>query len=108
MIFVDWSWTALLIWSIINALPMWWTIYKSTHIAPNKERDAKYTPWVRHDHSKWSYLLALPLNMLLIPRVILIWPVLYTIYILAKVMNIGWDKSKRWTGWRKEFYRIVA
>ena len=84
----------ILIWSFINALPMWYTIYTNKRSAPDSNRDQKFKPWVRKDHHRWSYLLAPVTHFFFIPRLIICWLTLFLGILLIFIIDLGQDKTK--------------
>jgi hypothetical protein len=92
----------LTMWSLINVLPMWFTIYKSPHLAYDPKRDDKFEPWIRHDFKNWSYLMAIPFSFLFWPRFLVCFGVIFSHIIVASLLDIGWDTTKPfYSGWRQ-------
>ena len=91
--FYDWSWLTLTIWTLINVLPMWATIYKSPHLVYDPNRDDKYEPWIRHDYKHWSYLWAIPCSFFFWPRLIGCFGVIVSHIVVATILDIGWDTT---------------
>lgn len=106
--FYDWSWTSLLLWTLFNVLPMWWTFYTSQHLGYNAARDAKYDAWVRHDYKNWSYLWAIPLNFLFWPRLLGTQLVVTLLAVIGALLDIGCDTSKTFSGWRRSVFDVLA
>ena len=65
-----------IIWTILNAIPGWWLVYKKRNWKrPEAANDPKYRPFHSIDdpYKNYSYLWCLPLFMFSIPRFLIGW-----------------------------------
>jgi len=111
--FDSYSWTQIISctlgWSVISALPMWYTIYSSRKkCIPDPVRDAKFLPFIRHDSKKWSYCSALFKNLFFLPRACIAWGAVIVSAFVVLLLDCGTDIKKPMISWRKATFLSVA
>ena len=81
-----------IIWTILNAIPGWWLVYKKRNWKrPEAANDPKYRPFHSIDdpYKNYSYLWCLPLFMFSIPRFLIGWCFFSIGPVVAIILNIG-------------------
>lgn len=75
-LFNEWKWyELLLVWIIINCLPMWIVISRSKKYVPTEEhrQNKKFRAFLRLDINEWSYIMTIFTHFFFIPRLIIGW-----------------------------------
>ena len=92
--FENWSWTTLiLLWTIANCGPMWFTIYINQKFKPDQSRDEKFKPFVRTDLRQWSYILTIFTHFFYLPRLFIGWSSIMFAFIGCAIASIGHDRT---------------
>ena len=97
------SWTNLGIWLAINAAPTWWSAFSMRHFKKVDPETAKrYSAFQRTDLHllNFSCIAAIPLNFWIVPRVFIIWYVVFTNAIFLMILMIGTESGKPIANWR--------
>ena len=91
----------LLLWTVINVAPIWYTIYSNRRSKYDPKRDKDFKPFVRLDYNKWSYWKAILTHFFFITRFLIGWCAFFATSSLAILLCIGQD-TKNLSNWRKQ------
>ena len=81
----------IVLYLILNYLPMWYTIYAHRHLRPDKVRDQdlKFAPFICYDYESWSYFWTIFTHAFFWPRFIGVWSLNFICCISAWIIMIG-------------------
>ena len=101
----------VLIYFLLSALPLWWTIYFQRYLKGTPELNKLYWPFARTDYKNWNPVLGVIINGFLCFafRYVCCWILVVGIFLVCITISIGHKQGTLVPKWRsKAIYYAVS